>query len=514
MQTEHPYYDFVRIRRLANPSIEGLRRHLKITQAGSSSVVLLEYSSGRNSPSSPVRISAEELSTVIENPSPVAGRVLLIENIEPSLINSLGKLLDIDPVFFADYVATDFGGIDKAPLTPFRAFFPSQLAQRGHLHIHYQQVIDLGQSKDFAASIFQLKTESNASRSTRLLPHLKGRQLGLARGCCSILLKQHEETWYSKYRLELCQSKVPQDLSLTNPALILVDPPVKAVFEEKTPGHTYPAKPLHGGFEDFGQPPAFSENKHGVLQNGWDKGSMLSSLIRYLQSHPPGFQVAKPNVLSIGYYPIRIALAEWIMYLNVVSRYLMYYRYSLQTMPGRQHEADIVDLQRWPRRINQSQLKLTVLKEFISYWLDEQMEKKPWEMILSDIDYLQSHLREYSFSMERAVPVATAMVQLLDVQQSGRHAANVTLLTYIALVFVPLSWVTGLFSMSERYSPGQKNFWVYFATAVPLCLVVLFVSVVPYYRQKWMMAGLHSSWRQDLRRILRAESSEERPPAV
>lgn len=135
-------------------------------------------------------------------------------------------------------------------------------------------------------------------------------------------------------------------------------------------------------------------------------------------------------------------------------------------------------------------------------------------MILSDIDYLQSHLREYSFSMERAVPVATAMVQLLDVQQSGRHAANVTLLTYIALVFVPLSWVTGLFSMSERYSPGQENFWVYFATAVPLCLVVLFVSVVPYYRQKWMMAGLHSSWRQDLRRILRAESSEERISAV
>lgn len=135
-------------------------------------------------------------------------------------------------------------------------------------------------------------------------------------------------------------------------------------------------------------------------------------------------------------------------------------------------------------------------------------------MVLNVIDYLQAQLREYSFSMERAVPVATAMVQLLDVQQSGRHAANVTLLTYIALVFVPLSWVTGLFSMSGGYSPGQENFWVYFTTAVPLCLVVLFVSVVPYYRQKWMVAGLHKSWRQDLRRILRAESSKEKIQAV
>jgi hypothetical protein len=62
------------------------------------------------------------------------------------------------------------------------------------------------------------------------------------------------------------------------------------------------------------------------------------------------------------------------------------------------------------------------------------------------------------------------------------QAANITRLTYIALVFVPLSWVTGLFSMSEHYSPGQEQFWIYFATALPLLLVVLLFSIFPFHQ--------------------------------
>lgn len=178
------------------------------------------------------------------------------------------------------------------------------------------------------------------------------------------------------------------------------------------------------------------------------------------------------------------------LYLHLVSRYLKYYEYSLQTLHSRPHESDIMDLQRWRRRIDQSQHKLNLLDEFIEHWLPEDPDnKQPWEMLLRDIRYVRSQLREYSSSMERTVPVATAMVQLLDAKHSARQAANVTLLTYIALVFVPLIWVSGLFSMSERYSPGQEKFWVYFATALPLLLVVLLVSLIPFYKPDSDMNG-------------------------
>lgn len=220
---------------------------------------------------------------------------------------------------------------------------------------------------------------------------------------------------------------------------------------------------------------------------------MLSSMIHYFQRHPPGLVATEPTILSLGYYPIRIVMAEWMLYSHLVSRYLKYYEYSLQTLHSRPHESDMMDLQRWRRRINQSQHKLHLLAEFIEYWLPADRDnKKPWEMLLKDIGYIRSQLREYSSSMERTVPVATAMVQLLDTKQSARQAANVTLLTYIALVFVPLSWVTGLFSMSEPYSPGQKHFWVYFATSMPLLVVVLLVSLIPFLKPGPLVRMRHS----------------------
>lgn len=206
---------------------------------------------------------------------------------------------------------------------------------------------------------------------------------------------------------------------------------------------------------------------------------MLSSLLHYFQKHPPGFGISNPSTLCFAYYPFRIALAEWVLYVHLVSRYQKYYEYSLQDIHKRPLESDIVDLQRWRRRITQSRQKLGAMSQFITYWRKDEVDKHHWDMLLLDIDSTISKLHAYGHSMEQVVPIATGMVQLLDARESGRQAANVTTLTYIALVFVPLSWTAGLFSMSDRFLPGGEKFWVYVSTAFPLSLVVLFVSVVP-----------------------------------
>lgn len=78
------------------------------------------------------------------------------------------------------------------------------------------------------------------------------------------------------------------------------------------------------------------------------------------------------------------------------------------------------------------------------------------------------------------VPMATSMVQLLESRRSMLEAANVSRLTFIALVFVPLSWVASLFSMADDYSPGHRNFWVYFATALPVLFLVVLLSAVQW----------------------------------
>ncbi|KAK3305061.1 uncharacterized protein B0T15DRAFT_188054 [Chaetomium strumarium] len=422
------YRNFVQSRCQTNPCVTGLAEYLRCRPGAASTIVTLDYPRSGQSAPNPRTVAQVDLAELIDTTPTTAGRILLVENIQPHLISLLGEILDVDPIFFAGHVTTDFQDIEKAPLPPSLAFFPSQIAEKGYLHLHYQQVLDLRSSGAFKSSSYSLKSDSNVPRNVRRLPHLSGRQLALARACCSILVKKIKDSW-------IC--------------LVLVDPPIKMVVETLGSGgrKSHPSMLLHGGFEDFGHSTSFASFGSVSSDRLPDKKSMLSDLLHYFRHQPPGFMVAKPRTLSLGYYPIRIVLAEWILYIHVTSRYFKYYEYSLHDIENRLHDGDIIDLQRWRRRYLQSRHKLILLSEFIDYWLQQEADKQPWVSVQKDIKHMLSQLEQYSRSLEHMVPMATSMVQLLDSRRSMLEAANVSRLTFIAVVFVPLSWVASLFSM-------------------------------------------------------------------
>ncbi|KAM7210042.1 hypothetical protein V8F06_014574 [Rhypophila decipiens] len=476
------YRDFIRSRCQTNPCVTGLAEHLGGGPGTASTIVALDYPQSGNLDPSLHTITEANLAELIYATSPIHGRVLLVENIRPHLISLLGEILDIDPVFFAGHITTDFKDIEKAPLPPSLALFPSQISERGYLHIHYQQVLDLGSADPFRSSSYSLKSDSNIPRNVRRLPHLSGRQLALARACCSILVKKIKGSW-------IC--------------LILVDPAVKTVVEILCSGDrkVYPSMLLHGGFEDFEQSTSFASSTSTIANRSWDKKSMLSSLIHYFRNEPPGFVSSGPSILSMGYYPIRIVLAEWILYTHLMSRYFKYYECTLHDIENRMHDSDIIDLQRWRRRSMQSQHKLILISEFVDYWLPQEADRQPWNHALKDIKHVLSQLEHYNRSLEHMVGVATSMVQLLDSRRSMLEAANVSRLTFIAVVFVPLSWVASLFSMSENYSPGQRNFWVYFATALPVLLLVLLLSALRWNQVAGKLKETAALLSQQVRRL-------------
>ncbi|KAK3390128.1 hypothetical protein B0H63DRAFT_519363 [Podospora didyma] len=188
------------------------------------------------------------------------------------------------------------------------------------------------------------------------------------------------------------------------------------------------------------------------------------------------------------------------LYAHLMSRYFKYYDYTLHDNENRLHNSDITDLQRWRRRSMQSQHKLILLSEFVDYWLPQEADKQPWNLTLKDIKHVLSQLEHYNRSVEHMVTVATSMVQLLDSRRWMLEATNVSRLTFIALVFVPLSWVASMFSMSENYSPGHENFWVYLATALPVLLLVLFLSAVQWDQVAGKLKELAALLSQQVRR--------------
>lgn len=70
----------------------------------------------------------------------------------------------------------------------------------------------------------------------------------------------------------------------------------------------------------------------------------------------------------------------------------------------------------------------------------------------------------------------TSLVQLIDSRKSISQAEDVKRLSFIALVFIPLSYVTGIFSMADQYGPGSDRFWIYWDTSLPIAIIVVCIS--------------------------------------
>ncbi|CAG9986826.1 unnamed protein product [Clonostachys byssicola] len=446
--THSSYKDFTFYRTKLNPSLSSLNQYLNREAGAASTVTVLDFGEHETT-SQHQMVEGVDLSHLTTTSSLVSTRIILIEDISPRLISSVGAAFDIDPSFFAGYISTDFEAIENKPPTPSLVTLPSVTAERGQLHLHYHLVMDLGSAETFTTDTpYALKTDANVARNVRRLPPLSGRQLALARACC----------------------------------LFLVDSPIKVVLETGKSHNRYNAKPLHGGYEDFNPPPVFSSFSLDVEKNLDCNRSMAGGILRHFMT-PPVFSPISPQILSISYYALRVSLSEWLLYTLLISRYCKHYEYSLNDISTRLHDDDIIDLQRWRRRTKQSRQKLEILAHFIEYW-GQGLDKQAGNIMLKDIQYIQKQLDDYSRSLEQMLTVATSMVQLLDSRRAILEAVSVRRLTYIALIFVPLSWVSSLFSMSDTYLPGHSRFWVYFAVAVPLVFSCFLYEAWPMYQSR------------------------------
>ena len=97
-----------------------------------------------------------------------------------------------------------------------------------------------------------------------------------------------------------------------------------------------------------------------------------------------------------------------------------------------------------------------------------------WALVAHDYGHIAEDVNSFGGRLEAMGPVITSLIQTVDSRQSLAETANLSRLTYLALVFVPLTFVSSLFSMAGDTGPGRRAFWIYFAVAIPLlCLVFL-----------------------------------------
>ena len=69
-------------------------------------------------------------------------------------------------------------------------------------------------------------------------------------------------------------------------------------------------------------------------------------------------------------------------------------------------------------------------------------------------------------------------IALKHAEQSLSASKSMKALSIAGVVFIPLTYTSSLFSMTQQFMPGAEKFWIYFAVALPLMVVVMLAYVV------------------------------------
>jgi hypothetical protein len=190
--------------------------------------------------------------------------------------------------------------------------------------------------------------------------------------------------------------------------------------------------------------------------------SLLENLLYYWEGlHASGFKADNPTLLSIANYPLRIVAGEWMAYVAVMSSSIKLYEYSTAITAGTDilsHlDSDLRSLEAWGRRQMQNMAKLRCIIRFLNFHVTSEVEPGEYAAMIKDYEHLTAMVDTYGNRMASMTPVVTSLVQIADTRRSLKEAENVTRLTNLALFFIPLSFVTGLFSMNGVSAQGLKR---------------------------------------------------------
>jgi Mg2+ and Co2+ transporter CorA len=206
--------------------------------------------------------------------------------------------------------------------------------------------------------------------------------------------------------------------------------------------------------------------------------------LRYYWSYstPPSFDAKDPSLSALAYFPLKVVAAEWSKYIKVMHNCIKQYEYKTDRLPDlAQFDTNLYELQSWRRRSMFSQQKLTTLIDLLGAQdVSGNDNRDPCAtLLLQDYKHLLNGVQEAGQRLENMLPVVTSLVQIADARHSFAETANINRLTILALVFVPLSFVSSLFSMNPENTPGSPYFWVYFVVAIPLTALVFLVARFP-----------------------------------
>lgn len=121
--------------------------------------------------------------------------------------------------------------------------------------------------------------------------------------------------------------------------------------------------------------------------------------------------------------------------------------------------------------------------------------QRDFEILLSSIENLQVRA-------DSIMAVVTAVMSIEESKKAFEQNRSLARLTWLAITFVPLSFVTSLFSMNGDLSTLVATFRTFFAVALPLTAMVLFLT-------RFANVALEKRWKELFGSMRMARNSDK-----
>lgn len=200
----------------------------------------------------------------------------------------------------------------------------------------------------------------------------------------------------------------------------------------------------------------------------------------------------------------RVICSQWLAVLEYTTTRLQQIEWELENEHWRTPqglEESLRKLHPWRRRIPhygvliRSAIRQLEVRYNVATGVDT-----PWNDTVTDFQGILERLQPIQNRMDKMLPAITAIMTLEDSKKVMQETRNITQITYLAFLFVPMSFVASFLSMNSDFPNGRGTvYWAYFIIALPLSITAMLTA---YY---WTSP---ERWRQ--KRALRRTSTKAR----
>ncbi|KAL6919687.1 hypothetical protein FSHL1_003666 [Fusarium sambucinum] len=487
LSSEGPYLNLIKKSCTRQPNLElpdGRNRAVLLCDRQNIRASLFELETENQIPPPTEFPSFVDLQKHFKDPRPNAcRRIYLVEGLNPQVVALLGESLNIDPIFFVTHERTS---------TYLRWPYEPNLAPC------LPSLIDGSQS--FTANYYDIRALSEQLGTFSVACAESGRDALRTK-----LGKEWEPTVILHRKCSFWKTTFTNENDWT--ALILCDPPFRQAHIWQKPSLTqdpwslktirFSAPPFQGGYADF-IPHPWTINK----ASGPPRDSLYDDMVHYLTEYHNDIST-KLSGLDITVFAKKIIASHFLLLIEYHEALLSTMAFPLQRKDNFANiettslESSWSNIQQLCSRIDRyikdvSHIMLQLHISFDNPCVPSTATNSytKWAQSESDFQYIYMKLQSLRERSEFLSSSLTGVTGINGAARSIREAKTIKTFTIVALIFIPLSFSTSLFSMSDRYLPGEKNFGVFFAVALPL-VVFIFAAILLFdlgYNE-------NSSWR-------------------